>query len=73
MTERLGLVSFLLQLRPHFPSWKGEYRGVNFFDIALLISQLVLTWDVIIETLMDDDFVQGGDADERAIAAHLVR
>lgn len=37
-----------------------------------LRKKIVLTWDVIIETLVDDDFMQRTDADERAIAAHLV-
>ncbi|KAL5490495.1 hypothetical protein ACEPAI_5328 [Sanghuangporus weigelae] len=51
--DRIELVSFLLQLRSHFPTWR------------------VLAWDVIIETLMDDEFMQRTDADESAIAAHL--
>ncbi|KAH8117558.1 hypothetical protein DFH11DRAFT_1504486 [Phellopilus nigrolimitatus] len=53
ISDRLKLVTFLLQLRSHFPTWK------------------VLSWDVIIETLMDDVFMQRSDADEGAISAHL--
>ncbi|EJD06034.1 uncharacterized protein FOMMEDRAFT_119510 [Fomitiporia mediterranea MF3/22] len=53
ISDRLELVSFLLQLRSHFPTWK------------------VLTWDVVIETLMDDEFLQRTDADETGISAHL--
>ena len=33
----------------------------------------VLSWDVVIETLMDDDFMQRDNADESAMQAHLVR
>ncbi|THH07445.1 hypothetical protein EW145_g3377 [Phellinidium pouzarii] len=31
----------------------------------------ILSWDVIIETLIEDDFMQRTDADEGAISAHL--
>ncbi|KAI5122947.1 hypothetical protein M0805_006828 [Coniferiporia weirii] len=51
--DKLNLVSFLLQLRTHFPTWK------------------VLSWDAIIETLIEDDFMQRNDAEEGPISAHL--
>ncbi|KAF7338262.1 hypothetical protein MVEN_02051500 [Mycena venus] len=38
ITERVKLVSFLIQLRPHFPSWQ------------------VLAWDVIVDTLAEDEY-----------------
>ncbi|TDL27495.1 hypothetical protein BD410DRAFT_782583 [Rickenella mellea] len=54
IADRVKLVAFLLQLRPHFPSWK------------------VLAWDVIIETLIDDDYSQRiGDDEEGPASAHL--
>ncbi|KAK7020581.1 hypothetical protein R3P38DRAFT_3272569 [Favolaschia claudopus] len=40
IAERVKLVSFLIQLRPHFPGWQ------------------VLTWDVIIDTLSEDEYDQ---------------
>ncbi|KAJ7685226.1 hypothetical protein DFH06DRAFT_1157872 [Mycena polygramma] len=38
IAERVKLVSFLIQLRPYFPSWQ------------------VLSWDVIIHTLSEDEY-----------------
>ncbi|KAF7363482.1 hypothetical protein MSAN_01004100 [Mycena sanguinolenta] len=38
IAERVKLVSFLIQLRPHFPSWQ------------------VLAWDVIVDTLSEDEY-----------------
>ncbi|KAI0079929.1 hypothetical protein K474DRAFT_1638767 [Panus rudis PR-1116 ss-1] len=53
ISDRVKLVSFLLQLHPHFPAWR------------------VLTWDVIIETLLEHDFQQKGGEDDGPAAAHL--
>ncbi|KAI0797914.1 hypothetical protein C8Q75DRAFT_845203 [Abortiporus biennis] len=54
VVERIKLVSFLLQLHSHFPTWK------------------VLWWDAIIETLLENDFMQrNGEDDDGAAAAHL--
>ncbi|EGN95947.1 hypothetical protein SERLA73DRAFT_93794 [Serpula lacrymans var. lacrymans S7.3] len=55
ISERVRLVSFLIQLHPHFPSWK------------------VISWDVIIETLLEDEYLQkNGDDEDGPAAAHLV-
>ncbi|KAH7914698.1 hypothetical protein BJ138DRAFT_1143394 [Hygrophoropsis aurantiaca] len=52
--ERLRLVSFLVQLQPHFPSWQ------------------VLSWNTIIEALLEDDYMQNnGTNDDGPAAAHL--
>ncbi|KAJ7285806.1 hypothetical protein C8J57DRAFT_1431486 [Mycena rebaudengoi] len=40
IAERVKLASFLIQLRPYFPSWK------------------VLSWEVIIDTLLEDEYDQ---------------
>ncbi|KAF8077923.1 hypothetical protein FPV67DRAFT_1403007 [Lyophyllum atratum] len=44
--ERIKLISFLIQLRPHFPHWR------------------VLSWEAIVEALLEDEF----DEDEPAAA-----
>ena len=70
IAERSRLVHFLLQLRPHFPSWRGMdfiYRiadpTVDFYSCF----QPVLRWETITETLLEHDFIQqngnNGDAD----------
>ena len=33
---------------------------------------LVLSWEAVIETLVDDDFTQKNNMEESAISAHLV-
>ncbi|KAJ7709877.1 hypothetical protein B0H17DRAFT_1029591 [Mycena rosella] len=40
IAERVKLVSFLIQLRPYFPTWQ------------------VLVWDVVIDTLSEDEYAQ---------------
>lgn len=58
----MRLISFLIQLRPHFPSWKGT---LNIFYLKISDRYLfsVLSWDVVIETLMEyvDDTHDGSD------------
>ncbi|KIJ69367.1 hypothetical protein HYDPIDRAFT_36436 [Hydnomerulius pinastri MD-312] len=52
--ERIRLVTFLLQLHPHFPTWKS------------------LSWDVIIEALLEDNYLQSnGNNEDGPAAAHL--
>lgn len=61
IAERVRLISFLIQLRPHFPSWKGAFEKYLTFKISDSYSLSVLSWDVIIETLMEyDDDSHGG-------------
>lgn len=70
VAERLRLVSFLIQLRPHFPSWRSKCRALENHLIyvgSLLV--LVLTWDVIIDTLMEDDFDHREDDSLRDIVS----
>ncbi|KAK0459777.1 uncharacterized protein EV420DRAFT_1620288 [Desarmillaria tabescens] len=50
--ERVKLVSFLIQLRSHFPTWK------------------VVSWEVIIEILLEDQYDEKESGDGPA-AAHL--
>ncbi|KAK0483676.1 hypothetical protein IW261DRAFT_1464504 [Armillaria novae-zelandiae] len=50
--ERVKLVSFLIQLRSHFPTWQ------------------VVSWQVIIETLLEDQYDEKESGDGPA-AAHL--
>ncbi|KAK0210802.1 hypothetical protein DFS33DRAFT_1251098 [Desarmillaria ectypa] len=50
--ERIKLVSFLIQLRSHFPTWQ------------------VVSWEVIIETLLEDQYDEKESSDGPA-AAHL--
>lgn len=73
IAERVKLVSFLVQLHSHFPTWRGNSshnKHVEGFTDYLV----VLSWDVILETLLEDDYVQKhGGNDEGAVAAHLVR
>ncbi|THU91128.1 hypothetical protein K435DRAFT_727522 [Dendrothele bispora CBS 962.96] len=45
ITDRIRLISFLVQLRPHFPLWQ------------------VISWDVILEILKEDQYAQEGDPD----------
>lgn len=52
IAERVKLVSFLLQLRPYFPTWQ------------------VLAWDVIIDTLSEDEYDQRNN-DVALSTAHL--
>ncbi|TFK54850.1 hypothetical protein OE88DRAFT_1674178 [Heliocybe sulcata] len=52
--QRLDLVSFLVQLHPHFPEWQ------------------VLSWDVIVEMILEDDYLQkNGDNEDGPASAHL--
>ncbi|GBE81969.1 hypothetical protein SCP_0403450 [Sparassis crispa] len=54
ISERIKLISFLDQLRPHFPDWR------------------VLSWECILETLLESDFMQrNGDNEDGPAAAHL--
>ncbi|KAJ7109404.1 hypothetical protein C8R44DRAFT_286771 [Mycena epipterygia] len=53
IAERVKLVSFLIQLRPYFPTWQ------------------VLAWDVVIDTLSEDDFDQKNNVDTGLSTAHL--
>ena len=65
IAERVRLISFLIQLRPHFPSWKGTLKFIYFIYLKISDSYLfsVLSWDVIVETLMEyvDDTHDGSD------------
>ena len=70
--ERVNLVSFLVQLHPHFPHWRGEFE-CRLSVYPLKKASLVLSWDAIIETLLEDDYLQKhGQNDDGAAAAHLV-
>ncbi|KAH9951250.1 hypothetical protein B0H21DRAFT_272251 [Amylocystis lapponica] len=54
ISERVKLVSFLTQLRSHFPTWR------------------VLSWNCMIETLIENDFDRkNGDDEDGPAAAHL--
>ncbi|OJA10550.1 hypothetical protein AZE42_03139 [Rhizopogon vesiculosus] len=54
VSERLRLVSFLLQLQSHFPTWR------------------VLSWNTIIETLLEYDYLEtNGNDEDGPAAAHL--
>ncbi|KAI0324520.1 hypothetical protein GY45DRAFT_1288775 [Cubamyces sp. BRFM 1775] len=54
ISDRAKLVSFLNQLRPHFPQWR------------------LLSWDVILEALLEGEFVQkNGDDEDGPMSAHL--
>ncbi|KAJ6596919.1 hypothetical protein DFH09DRAFT_972654 [Mycena vulgaris] len=52
IAERVKLVSFLIQLRPYFPTWQ------------------VLAWDVVIDTLSEDEYDQKNN-DIGLSTAHL--
>lgn len=50
------------------------YVYLKYNIIIRLISCAVLSWDVVIETLLETDFlVKNGNAEDGAAAAHLVR
>ncbi|TFK89146.1 hypothetical protein K466DRAFT_545801 [Polyporus arcularius HHB13444] len=54
VSDRTKLVSFLSQLRPHFPQWR------------------LLSWDVILEALLESEFIQrNGDDEDGPMSAHL--
>ncbi|CDO71214.1 hypothetical protein BN946_scf184863.g9 [Trametes cinnabarina] len=54
IADRMKLVSFLNQLRPHFPHWR------------------LLSWDVILEALLEGEFIQrNGDDEDGPMSAHL--
>ena len=71
VTEKRELVSFLLLLRNHFSMWKGK-RTISSETRRCSFMSKVLSWDVIIETLMDDEFTQRNDTEESPASAHLV-
>lgn len=72
IVERVKLVSFLVQLHSHFPTWRGN-SSRNLHLERYTDSSTVLSWDAIIETLLEDDYLQKhGGNDEGAVAAHLV-
>ncbi len=48
VVERVRLVRFLLQLHPHFPSWR------------------VLSWDAIVESMLEDDFITSHAVDDES-------
>ncbi|EPQ58100.1 hypothetical protein GLOTRDRAFT_72136 [Gloeophyllum trabeum ATCC 11539] len=52
--QRVELIAFLVQLRPHFPEWQ------------------VLSWDVIVEMILEDDYLQkNGNNEDGPASAHL--
>ncbi|KAI0362213.1 hypothetical protein OH77DRAFT_1416438 [Trametes cingulata] len=54
ISDRAKLVSFLNQLRSHFPQWR------------------LLSWDVVLETLLESEFIQrNGDDEDGPMSAHL--
>ncbi|KAI9070388.1 hypothetical protein FKP32DRAFT_1586228 [Trametes sanguinea] len=54
IADRAKLVSFLNQLRPHFPHWR------------------LLSWDVVLEALLEGEFIQrNGDDEDGPMSAHL--
>lgn len=69
MDERVKLVNFLSQLRAHFPGWRGVIDSLIVPSYHSHI--VVLTWDVIIETLLENDFLQKSGEDG-VVSAHLV-
>lgn len=72
--ERLKVIAFLVQLRSHFPTWQGNHFMNDSYDIShIMLRILVLSWDVVIETLLETDYIQNnGDDEAAAAAAHLV-
>ena len=72
IAERVKLVSFLVQLHPHFPSWKGEFSSLQLY--GLLIHSRSIIVGHIIEILLQDDYEQkNGENEDGPAAAHLVR
>jgi hypothetical protein len=68
---RIKLVTFLIQLLPHFPKWQGESNN-RLYLVDTQISA-VLSWDTITEALLEDDYEQRmGDGGDGPAAAHLV-
>ena len=55
IAERTRLVGFLIQLRPHFPGWKGIEIYLSLSDDRLTVP-LVVSWETVIETLMEYDY-----------------
>ncbi|PPR08077.1 hypothetical protein CVT24_010538 [Panaeolus cyanescens] len=61
IAEKLRLLSFLMQLHPHFPNWKRKSAATTICAQVLIIS--VVPWDAIIDTLAEYDFdPKGHDA-----------
>ncbi|KAI0062284.1 hypothetical protein BV25DRAFT_1804358 [Artomyces pyxidatus] len=54
IADRVKLVAFLIQLQPHFVSWR------------------VLSWEVIVETLLEEDYIQhNAENGDGPASAHL--
>ncbi|KAI0054105.1 hypothetical protein FA95DRAFT_1480391 [Auriscalpium vulgare] len=54
IADRIKLVSFLIQLQPHFVAWK------------------VVSWPVIVEALLEEDYIQqNGENEDGPASAHL--
>ena len=51
---------------------KYEFYFVLTLYLTLMYLQIVLSWNTIIEALMDDDFIQRNGGEDSAAAAHLV-
>lgn len=50
--ERLTMVSFMIQLHPHFPKWQSAcFRGLSVLE--LIPDHVVLSWSTILESLHD--------------------
>lgn len=71
--ERIRLISFLIQLRPHFPTWKGKKRLTVIFQRFILSAVIVLSWEAAIEALLEESY---GDMEayneDTPVAARLV-
>lgn len=62
--ERTKLVSFLIQLRTHFPTWRGRFPRLP--SIMLSNELLVLSWEAVIETLAEDEYEKNKNDEDRS-------
>jgi len=72
ITERIRLVSFLVQFHPYFPTWQGERVGSLPFSILIKSRHAVLAWDAVLETLANTGVEDPFGYDRHGTATHMV-
>ena len=55
MSERVKLLNFLIRIHSLFPDWRGAYHVGQWFPLT--VSPAVLSWDVIIGILSEEDYI----------------
>jgi hypothetical protein len=69
VAERVRLINFLIRLHALFSGWRGTHGDERM--PFLTISSLVLSWDVIVEILSEEDHIPGNE-NTKGVDVHTV-